>query len=268
MRDVIIETDSEKGRSVRATLLASVEADLLWSGGMADLDHMRPVWAMFATSDSALKSFMANLRTGRKAVFTSNRPSYSRDKKERIEFLKSVGYRVVWQREEEGSIATIYLPELFRLDPGMVDPEGASFVILPTKEWHAAQNIDTAPLVKHVKKLGYDLPAPYLEHLAPISYLFAAYLDRRTRCPLVADGRFYLQLMLSCLEHKKASFSAGKDYSYGYRQDTPFGVNRNLLYHETEVNEVGLLPGLAFHSDHVDLEKLLASTVSSYFDNI
>jgi hypothetical protein len=269
MRDLVIEPKTgKKGRSFRAVLMASIEADLLWLGGMTDTDALRPVWAMFGGSDQELRSFITNLTLGRKAIFKTKNTNYRRTKDEKLEILKSSGYRVFWQREAEGSIATIFLPELFQLDPGMVDPGGVKFVLAPSQEWFEKQRIDTTPLIHHARKCGYhDLTPEQLEDLATLSYLFAAYLDRRTRCPLVADGRFYIQVMLACLKQKLASFSVIADRHY-YGEETPFGQHPSNMYYEVGTKGVGLQPGLAFRADHTTLETLLSQEVSTYFSII
>lgn len=262
MRDVVIAPAEEgKGRTFRATMLASVEADLMWQGGLKSGDNTRPVWAMFAGSDQELRTFAANLQMGRQATFLK-RDGYSR-KEDRMEFLKSSGYQMIWQREEEGSLVTVFLPELFQIDPGMVDPTAVKFILLPSQAWHAEQTIDHKPLMRHMARYGgYEIEEQWFADWAPIAYLFAAYLDRRTRCPLVADGRFYMQLMLSCLNHGAATFSAPEGYSYG--QDG-FGVHTRRQYFEKGITSVGLRQGIAFSCDHESFEHLLAQEVGLYF---
>lgn len=265
MRDLVIAPQNgRKGRSFAAVFMASIEADLLWTGGMTDTDNQRPVWAMFGGSDQELRSFMGNLSLGRKAIF--NKPSSGYRRKDQcLEILRSAGYQIFWQRETEGSIATIFLPELFQLDPGMVDPGGAKFVLAPSQEWIDSQNINTDPLIEHAQRCGYELPQDQFETLAVLSYLFAAYLDRRTRCPLVADGRFYLQIMLSSLRNELASFSTLSEHHY-YGEKPDFGKHPANLYHEAGTSNVGLTSGLAFRADHTTLETLLSKEVSTYFD--
>jgi hypothetical protein len=258
------QTEGKKGRTFRATLLASVEADLLWPGGQTVSDNSRPAWAIFGGSDQELRAFMANLSLGRKA-YAPKANDYSRRKADCLEILKSSGYQVVWQREEEGSLATIFLPELFQIDPGMVDPSGARFILLPTKTWAAEQNLDVPSLVAHAKLCNYvEFTPEQLSAWAPMSYLFAAYLDRRTRCPLVADGRFYFQLMLSCLEHGLASFATPPDL-YRQANSLGFGQYPRSRYHESGTTTVGLLPGLAFNANHEILDTLLAREVALFF---
>jgi hypothetical protein len=263
MQDAVIEPAVEgKGRAFHAVLLASVEADQLWAGGNTSTDNIRPVWAMFAGSDQELRAFVANLQMGRKANL-QRAGYYRRGKEDRVEFLKSSGFQTIWQREEEGSLVTVFLPELFQMDPGMVDQEVIRFVLLPTQGWHKKQEIDAAPLIKHAKKCGYTLPPERIAELAATSFLFSAYLDRRTRCPLVADGRFYMQLMLGCLKSGAATFAATSDYSYN--REEPFGVHPHRQYYERNTADVGLLPGIAFHAGHTSFEELLAQEVALFF---
>ena len=262
MRETIIEPQVEgKGRSFKALCLASVEADLLWSGGQTETLELRPVWAMFAGSEQELRPFMANLRTGRRLDMGSS--SYRR-KADRMTFLRSAGYTVTWQREPEGSVATVYLSDLFEMDPGMIDPEGAAFLLLPTVAWASAQKIDIAPLIQHVKPLikGYNLSDEYLAEMVPSAFLFAAYLDRRTRCPILADGRFYLQLMLACLAQGLASLPSDDLYNL-YRSE--FGVHKRFGIKTTDTESVGLSRGIAFKASHAEIELLLAEQVTLFF---
>ena len=263
MRDVhILPAVEGKGRTFRATLLASVEADLMWQGGLSAGDNIRPVWAMFCGSDQELRAFCANLQMGRKITF--NRQYGYRRKEDRMEFLKSSGYQTIWQREEEGSILTVFLPELFQIDPGMVDPVGIKFILLPTQTWHSTQDTDIAPLLRHVALLkDYNVTEEWIAEWAPTAFLFASYLDRRTRCPLVADGRFFLQLMLACLKYGAATFSVPSGYHYS--RDLGFGIHERRQYHEDDIAAVGLRPGICFSADHEGFEVLLAREVELYF---
>ncbi len=248
-----------KGRTFRALSLATVEADPLWSD--TKTDDIRPVWAMFAGSEQDIRPFMANLVLGRKAQYVSEY-SNSRSKETRMELLKSAGYQVTYQREAEGTIATAFLPDLFQLDPGMVDVDGVKFILLPSREWVSQQVLDVAPLVKHAARLNPLVNADTLAYLAPVSFLFATYLDRRTRCPLLADGRFYLQLLLACLTEGLASFSCERG---GYYRERLFGVNPAFQFVEKDTGSVGLLPGIVFKSSHSAIEAVLAEQVSVFF---
>jgi hypothetical protein len=215
MQDYVIETgQGKKGRSFRATAIALATADGLWESGGSTI---RPVYAQFAGTDAELKSFVANLKAGRKAEKSSHRSKGS--DKERLEFLKTVKYNIAWQREAEGTIVTVYHPELFLLDPGMIDPEGIRFCLFVPTDWAEAQQLDRQGPVQHLARLPQEfflqhqresrekmLTTEYLGGLVPTAYLFGVYLDRRTHCPLVADGRFYLQLLVAALDQGSRRF--------------------------------------------------------------
>lgn len=260
MKNVVIVHQNEgKGRAFHALCLAAIEADTLWDGGQTSTDTMRPVWAMFAGSEQELRPFMANVTTGRKVMIQG-----SSRKEERMEFLRSAGYRVAWQREAEGSIATVFLPEIFELDPGMVDVKGAAFVVLPTESLLRSQRIETTrAIVQHALKFKPPVTPEKLEALVPMAFLFCAYLDRRTRCPILSDERFYLQFMLACLHTGLASWPG--DDSYRWRDETQnWGRHgKRLVQHWTE--KVGIGDGIAFHADHAQIEELLASQTTRFF---
>jgi hypothetical protein len=262
MREVIIvppENSARKGRSFRAVCLATIEADTLW--GETITDDTRPVLAVFAGSDQEMRPFQANLRMGRKAnIINAGRNSY-RKKTDRMEFLRSVDYEYTWQREAEGSILTVRLSELFMLDPGMVDPWGAKFIVLPSSTWAAEQTIDPTPAVMHVRGLGFKgIEHEQLTALVPLAALFAVYLDRRTRCPIVMDERFYLQLFCASLGQGLASFAWDGRYS------EDFGVNKSFKFSQ-DTDDVGCFAkGVAFKANHEQIETLLAEQTTYFFE--
>lgn len=264
MRDVRIEPkEGGKGRTFAATCLATVEADSLWEGGMSSTDDVRPVWAMFAAGEQELRPFMANLVQGRKVLLGEQRQSY-RKKEDRMEFLRSAGYQVTWQREAEGAVVTVFLPDLFRLDPGMVDPKGATFVLLPPTSWSEHQGIDAEPIVNHVLSLDMcPLDKEALTALVPLSFLFSTYLDRRTRCPLVSDGRFYLQVLLASLRAGLASWSISDAASY---RQLEFGQHSHFRFLEADTASVGLNRGVAFQATHEAIGEMLAEEVKVFFE--
>lgn len=281
MTEYIIETgQGKKGRSFRATALALATADGLWDSGGSTI---RPIYAQFAGTDAELKSFVANLKAGRKAEKSSNRSKGS--DKERLEFLKTVKYNVAWQREAEGAIVTVYHPELFLLDPGMIDPDGIRFCLFVPTDWAEAQQLDRQGPVEHLARLPQEpfqqhqregrekmLTTEYLESLVPTAYLFGVYLDRRTRCPLVADGRFYLQLLVAALDQGLASFP-GADLVYhrsyhrgwGYQEGRGFDLECGERHNDTPLETIGLRHAIAFSASHQVFEAFLAEQVTAFF---
>lgn len=219
---------TKKGRSFTARCVALVVADHLWASDNSD--NVRPIWAQFVGSDAEMRPFATNLMLGRKLEKCSRRASAS----DRIEFLKSAGYQLAWQREPEGTILTVYNPDLFRLDPGMVDPAGAAFVMLTPRWWLEAQT----------------LPAD-----AARASLFAAMLDRRTRCPLPADVAFYQQMLAAALEQGLALTPENRsvNYSHSFAADG--------------LEQAGLDPdgAIALSAKHETLEAFLAEQCSIYF---
>jgi hypothetical protein len=266
MRDVRIEprTDSGKGRTFRAVCLASVEATSFWEGG-GTRDIERPVWAVFAGSEGELRPFATNLAMGRKALVGEG-GGYRSYRDNKMELLRSAGYVQTWQREAEGAIVTAFQPDFFRADPGMVDPDGAKFIILAPSVWLDAQKIDRRLIDVHVKRIhgaGLSEDQTLPSRTIALAYLFNLYLDRRTRCPLVGDGRFYVQVMLACLREGLASYPVRDEHSYGQR---PFGHHASLGFLEKDdLAAVGIGGAVALKSGHKALEELLAREVELYF---
>jgi hypothetical protein len=261
-----------KGRSFSALCLATVDADFVSPLGNADTS--RPVFAMFAGSDTELRPFMTNLRLGRRCEIGGGSGYRSQGQ---LELLKSGDYQIAYQREAEGSVASAYLPDLFMVDPGMVDPAGIRFVLLPDKAWLEQEPDDVAEanerkerlveMAKHARRFA-DQSWPdqqALVELAPLAYLFVAYLDRRSRCPIVSDPRFYMQILCACLDRGLATFPA-KGYG-GYVRDLGWGHHKSEFVAQG-VESVGLSKPIAFLSSHEDFESLLAAETTQFFTHI
>ena len=261
-REYVIQTQKDqKGRSFRGVLATGIVANGLFDEG-ASGETIRPIWALFLGSEAELRPFMANLKVGRKAEPFGG--SSKKSDGERLEFLRSVGFQIAWQREPEGSMVTIYHPELFRLDPGMVDPAGIKFVLLVPPHWEAQQKVDREKALEHTARLGYTQGSDLVE----AAYLFAAYLDRRTRCPLVADGRFYLQLLLAALDQGMASFpGSGLQYQYGYH-DHPWGYHKSHWLQAEGLQYIGNPKLISVKTSHEAFEIFLAEQVELYFQQV
>ncbi len=248
--EIYIERAREgKGRTFSANLLAYVTADSLWSGGTTDVNAIRPVWMTFACSPGEARAFMANLQAGKKAII-GDQKNWSRKKAPCIELLRSADYVYQQQRFAEGTVVTVYLQSLFVLDPGMVDPQaGIRFVILPPMAGDEVEEcLEDKPSEADLRTI---------DRLAPI---FASFVDRRSRAPLIPDPMFYRLLLLRCLENNLASFSRGDRY---YRQRW----GRFLNFEEHETSTVKLSQGLAMLASHESFEKLLAEVVVEFYDS-
>lgn len=233
MKTIRIEREDRdgKGRTFSAALLGYLRSALLWP--QSDHDTVRPLWVAYATTPEEAKAFTANFRLGYKAKVVSTFKSGVFA----LELLKSAGYAFATQRiSDTAVVTTAYLPQFFVLDPGLVDPTGIRFVVAPPTEWcqrHLATLGDTTPLLDHVRKAraitpvqhnrqGCDPHPDTLRRLPLVSSLFAAYLDRRTRAPLVHDPRFYLQLLVALLDLGAVRFPATTNERS--KRDLPWGV--------------------------------------------
>jgi hypothetical protein len=245
LTDLTIEPKGEKGRAFTAKMVAFVRADALWreGGGRGD-NTVRPVWAMLAGSQDELRPFMANLRMGRPAASGRHR---------KFEFIKSVRWRVIHQREPEGVLATIYHPDLFEPDPGMVDPDRIDFVVMVDQEWASAQVCDHERARAYMAKVGLDDRA--LEYL-PLAPLVALYLDRRTRCPIVNDELFYFHVLVNALAcgiaHKVQE--GGRYLPYG----TAFGAGQEGLDNLAAT-------AVVWSCDHLRFGEFLAEQVTTFY---
>ncbi len=251
MHDLTIVTDGDKGRSFRATLLSYATSRSLWAQG--GHEHVRPIYATVAVSEAESIPFIRNLQCGRKASLRVGRADKT------FECLKSADYQWEQQKHPEGVVWTIFLPSLYRIDHGMVDPDGCRFAIMPC----ALDAVDEA-LAKSLADARRDpkeyrdaeahaarlATARYVTQVAP---LFCAYLDRRTRCPLIPDPRFY-SLTLAALMDKGL---AGMAMTDGYAASKWGREGPNYV-------EDGVSGGLAFSATHAQLEPVLAECVREY----
>lgn len=252
MRDLLIVTGEEgKGRSFRATLLASVEADGMWDGGEGAGDVHRPIWAMLGAGEGDFGPFVANLRCGRKAE-DQGRGWRGRDR-ERYEFLRSAGYAWAVQHHSTAGAAAIqvYLPDLFRHNVGMVDPEGVRFGVLPPLMWleergWSATKVDEC--TAHVQRCGTDRPLTSLESAIRLAPLVIGALSQRSRIPIPRDATLWAQVAVAALDQGLATMAAEGRFGYA----------------EYGLSDVGLAPGLAWRSTHEQLETLMSEQVALY----
>lgn len=261
MEKVTIVSESGKGRSFSGTLLASIEADRFWPNGAGGGEAKRPVWAVLGASTGESRAFIANVRMG-KLLRTNEKSRYGS-----YEFLRSAGYEFITQKFVNSVATTVYLPELFLHDPGMVDPEGVKFVLPVPKFWleERTRTLDPATIedaITHVRKLRLpNLPEnDELRMLVPCASLFCSFLDRRTRCPLIPDLRFQFQALVVCLHHKIATFP-GKDK--GWYRDEGWGMSDKCT--ASGLADAGISRVFAMNTKHEDIEAILSECASKYF---
>lgn len=244
MQTLHIEPKGDKGRVFQAQLLAYVRSDN-WSGSDGG-SAIRPCWMALAGSQQELRAFVTNLTQGNAARTNPSNPRSGT----RFEVLKSAGFEVAWQRTEYGSVATLYYPDLFRRDPGLVDPSGARFVVLPATDWLAAPDpARHAPkeYASDLKKLAGKDAWGWVQQLAPH---FIEYLDRRTRLPIAADPRYHERVLCAALVRRRAEFARPGLYA---------------AFNAINVEDVGYGPGLSFKASHDTIEDLLSTTAAEHF---
>lgn len=248
----ITSEEGAKSRSFSAQLIGEVFANGLISSAS---NTRRPVWMMCVASHAESPPFSMNLKLGHKAEIVK-----THGKGDRYELLRTTGYAIAHQKLASGTVTTAYVPDLFQVDPGMVDPDGAKFVLLAERRWLARSN-PTAALCQLARELGVitDALTADLVMLAP---LFCAYLDRRTRAPLVPDPAFQFRVLVACLVEGAASLPMSRHstkYDRGWGRSGAFGLSCE------GIEDLGLLPPIAFSAKHDALEALLAEQATLHF---
>lgn len=158
------------GRTFSVDLLGYLVADAFWNGGGKG-SETRPIWIAYVGSTQESAAFTSNFRGGRPA----------RTYRKRFRILRSHPHRWTTQATPSGNLLTVaYVPDLFHLDPVGSSRWSVRFVLAPTRWWLDAQAAAFS-----------DFEDPYE---AARATLFAAYLDRRTSLPILADTRFHLRL--------------------------------------------------------------------------
>lgn len=249
----ILPKKEGKGRAFTLEMPA-----VLLYGPQNDKDF-RPAFAVFAGTQGEVRPFMSNLRLGRPMV--EGKAGYNRHPR-KLSFLKSTKWRVLWQKEAEGWLATMADPDLFTPDPGMVDPEGIEFVVLTSQAVLAQQSPAPAAL-EHLQRVGLPPGAlPHLLLLERLAPIFTVYLDRRTRCPLVTDSKFHLQILVHALNQGLASFPNDSLWYPPYHNDT-WGENHRD-FRQDGFPDLGLV-ALSFKASHDAFESFLSEQVVLYF---
>lgn len=243
----IISGPEGKTRTFSVDLIAEIEADHMWSGGNTSSNTSRPVWMAYAGSEQQSRMFSANFLQGKIAETSSYRS------KSKFQILKSAGYQAHTKKIGSGVITTVYLPELFWIDPGMVDPDKIAFILLTSQEWRDTQKFDIEAArefvtVQGIRNQGKELTDEGLKSILAEAVLFHMYLDRRTRYPMPAHPHFSLRLMMRCLQERLA------------RRHDPYGGH--IKYSESGMSYLNIPPTLAFYASHEDFGNLLAQEVA------
>lgn len=244
-----------KGHAFRATLFAHACADGMWESGTIGDRVYRPVWMLLGCSENEAAAVRMNLQMGRPGLVPTGEEHGGRPTYFRYELMARAKYTVRKEAHPEGVVVKAYLPALFRRDPGMIDGDTARFILLPDRQLLQAQKLAAGPAVTHVRKVGCPWSVEVLRALVPYAPLFLAYLNRRTRCPLLPDLAFALQVLVGSLDKGFATRAASCP---GPWKTGLFG------YTETNVEHVGAMPGIAFMATKGELEPFLAEQVARY----
>lgn len=259
-----------KSRSFSAILLGYIAAPL-WEGAAADTMNIRPVYLSLAGTETSLRPFLANLKRGAKALLSDTKQGWvSRNDRTNIECLRSAGYETFWHRHGDTAIVTLYLPEVFAVDPGMIDPDRCDFLSMPPLWWCEKQSRlladKTAEVIRHAAALGLTSPAggkdrhipiekvytnEQIVELIPMAGHFAMMLDRRTRRPLINDMRFSLQIYIAAFYHGLASVSGGSSKWSG-------------AFKTSGTDRLGFASGTLVLTTHKKLDEFLAQQIAIY----
>lgn len=174
-----IEALRKGGKSWRVECLGLITADAYWPvpAGKA----YWPVYLCIAERDEVVRGFLAHFKAGRTATLRS-RHGHEEPRQvahhDRIEWAEP-------QRTSGGiTIATAWLPDLCRLDPGRMQ-DRVRFLLAPSAAW--VEDQIASPLLAELgdKALRID---------AAVGSLFAAFAGARTAWPIIPDPLFHAAL--------------------------------------------------------------------------
>ena len=275
------KTKRGKTRAFSATMLGCVVADPLWPGGQTATNATRPVYTVIAGTEASLRPFLANVRKGRKAALRDSESRGWSRSPNWYEWLKTAGYSYLWQRGRQYHTVTVFLPGLFQVDPGMIDPERCEFLSMPPLWWVEKQSAvireNTAvrrQVLDHARRLRLGetqnaLSIPPLDEatimqFAPLAAHFVMMLDRRTRKPIIGNLGFCLQLYLAALKSGLATFNKDADrsphLSFGYH----LNYRNEDMFMAVERERVGLAMPVMFRAAQADVDALLTGQIRLY----
>lgn len=274
-------TKSGKTRSFSAALLGYLTADWLWPGGQSSTSAIRPVYAVVGGTESSLRPFLANIRKGRKAALTSSHTRGWSRSSNWVEFLKTAGYAYVWQRGAQFHSVTIFLPQLFQVDPGMIDKEDCQFLSAPPMWWVKQQRavLDAdrparVQILAHANRLhlgdsGNGLGCPKLTddellELVPMAAHFVMMLDRRTRRPLINNLGFAVQLYLAALAQELATYDYAMKYTDRFSWGCHVAARYEDIFKSVDFGRLGFAPPVVFRAPQLRVDQFLTEQVRLY----
>jgi len=197
---------TEKSRVFTVRRLAYLRADRLWEAKRGKASEVFPAMLCFLGSRAETQAFSANLKAGRGAMC------------ERDIFIvqPKAGYRWIAQEVPGGVVSTVYLPQLFHLEP-VEDPGWVRFVFAPPGWWIREQAAEV-----RLEVTGED-PQEVAQ-----AALFAAFLDRRTTMPVLRDLRFQLQLFRAAQKAPFTTHTCNRYQGFDFGGFAPCGLRPPL----------------------------------------
>lgn len=241
-----------------------------------------------------MRPFIANVREDGKLRLFGSMAGSSDSKGVPLEFMKSASYCYDAQvhdlavgpavdpatgrkrQERPGVVCTIYLPQLYNLDPigGVnLDDSDAPFhyICMPGAARLAAESnrpdVDNQAIVSHLFAAKYDkVPADKLKTFGAHAALVCAGIDRRLDIPIIHDPRFYAQLVAAFLDAKLASWGCERGSSsrhYGYNRE-PWGFCPRVSYMEENLAAAGYAPGICVSATRKEAVALIGAETARF----
>lgn len=248
-RDLVIVTDKRRGkktkksRTFRVHLLGYLTSPPGFPALPGDSEkHDLPVWIAYTGSDAEVQAFTANFRVGRAAeIEEKGRPKHHRSVKNHLLVAKSAGHKWQIRRFDDATVALGYVPELFHLEPPPPSPDAThhDWIFCPPGWW-----LDKA-IAGLEERHGAQAPL-----FARATY-FAAYLDRRSRLPILRDPEFHVRLY-EAAKHERWTSSL-----------PDFSDETAVL-----IDDLGFATLLGVHVTPKDLDEFLRRETESYAEHL
>lgn len=257
--------EKSKGRSFTFSVLGAVQADPWWASGSGGV-NLRPAFLAIGASEGEIRAVVANLRMGKEAQFVGASPT-RRDAT--LEFLKSHKHSLAFQRLRSGVVATFTAPDIFNVNPGMVEPSGIKFITMVTpKDLEVPWDKDAAfaTVCKYADQESakapyrYDADVFWFKRFIPYAPYVIQQLDARSRAPLLADPSFYALLLYFMVREGMAGVSSADSWESRRVK----GIMGSLYAYNME--SLGFAPPMGVRCSHEDFEALLAKAATWFMN--
>lgn len=258
---------ARKGRIFSGSLLGYIRSlDLCPQDTMGDL--VRPILLMTAASIGQDRPFHANLSLGEVADSSSDTPNAPSSPTflGRVQTLKSLKYSRIRQVCSTGVVVTSYLPYVFDIDPGMVDPDKISFCVAPPVDWleglYRATNLHDLiePSRGYVqRKWLVSIPYERMRIIVGTAPMVSMFLDHRSKAPILKDLWFQVLLFLNLLGEGQARIATGGNR---YWNDSKWGESPRFVCHHPEAMKISC--AVQMIGTHETFEDTLGKTLAEF----